>query len=803
MIEPLVLYGQAANLFEGGSIKVISNILVVPVSKPSGYIQSLSLIRSSLARIEEITLGRPISLPRSPQSSIFSTSESMSDDLSPTDSERLPPAVPPKPIDMQHKPSIPPKPITILGISTSTSTVASVSTATSTASPPLSPTTRPVSSLSSGRSRTRGNSVSFAAPGWISGQKDHDTPPLPPPRRPQPINNSNSNSNPNPNHNPNSESTLLLSDMEIIRTALLDVHRNNRLNAPNLDILTDSVVDPTILVPARTDSGDSMALPSTESPLESVPRIPALPLLITHTILQLQIDHSTISDNHPNNTQDMITKVRNLYMSAATIPDLMQFNPHMVAYQLTLIDSAIFRAIPQTALLSHSPKSPHPCIVASTDFFNYFTRAIEHSILLPQEASRRAELVNRWIKIASYCLKLLNFQTLKAIVSALHSPPVSRLRRTWECIPKKRMQRLDFLHQLMSEANNYEAYRQRHMNLNQHQYQHQAHAQANCNNNCNISNRKPVVPFLGIFLHDITYLLAATKGATQDPRIQSLLAIFQDFLALPAYSQRPPPAYVKTSKKYSFRPGSFTNAFYNRSHSSSSTTTTTAASLASTASTALSFNKNQHNDTNNNNNNNINNSSNWGFVDDDLGKEQQVITQYILMRSWVTQPIIDELSQLREPPKNPRPMQHQQNSSYSSHHRSSSQSSASNGILGAGHSLFSLNSNHSNNNNNNGNIPVRLTPTTSTQSADDDCGRKSSGYGFWPFHRKSSDLRHNETSAEMWSEDDEFDDDELEDEQTDLVKVQSSISMSQSIKRMSGHSRSFSLPSVRTNILPK
>ncbi|OAD70472.1 hypothetical protein PHYBLDRAFT_115246, partial [Phycomyces blakesleeanus NRRL 1555(-)] len=133
-------------------------------------------------------------------------------------------------------------------------------------------------------------------------------------------------------------------------------------------------------------------------------------------------------------------------MSAATIPDLMQFNPHMVAYQLTLIDSAIFRAIPQTALLSHSPKSPHPCIVASTDFFNYFTRAIEHSILLPQEASRRAELVNRWIKIASYCLKLLNFQTLKAIVSALHSPPVSRLRRTWECIPKKRMQRLDFLH---------------------------------------------------------------------------------------------------------------------------------------------------------------------------------------------------------------------------------------------------------------------------------------------------------------------------------------------------------------------
>ncbi|CAO3672164.1 unnamed protein product [Rhizopus stolonifer] len=93
-------------------------------------------------------------------------------------------------------------------------------------------------------------------------------------------------------------------------------------------------------------------------------------------------------------------------------------------------------AISPEALLSHSGRSPHPRMVASTDFFNFLTRTIEHSILLPQEACRRAVILNRWTKVASKLLLLSNYQTLKAIVSALGTPPVQRLRRIWECIPK-------------------------------------------------------------------------------------------------------------------------------------------------------------------------------------------------------------------------------------------------------------------------------------------------------------------------------------------------------------------------------
>ncbi|OAD70818.1 hypothetical protein PHYBLDRAFT_6512, partial [Phycomyces blakesleeanus NRRL 1555(-)] len=145
---------------------------------------------------------------------------------------------------------------------------------------------------------------------------------------------------------------------------------------------------------------------------------------------------------------------------------------------------------------------------------NYVTRFIEHSILLSQDASARAQQVHYWIKVASRCLDLNNYQTLKAIVSALGTPPVQRLRRTWAYIPKKSLVKLESLSELMSEASNYGRYRE-HMGM---------HA------------TRPTVPFLGTFIHDITYLLAAFKTHSQagdlpeeEPRIHEVLMIMAQF----------------------------------------------------------------------------------------------------------------------------------------------------------------------------------------------------------------------------------------------------------------------------------
>jgi hypothetical protein len=439
-------------------------------------------------------------------------------------------------------------------------------------------------------------------------------------------------------------------------------------------IVGEGHVDPTDLVPAQTNPGDSLAPPSTfgDQPSDYVPNIPVPPLLTTYRHVQEKLNkveeklsklktqkqrmlrsEGTLDSPGPDEediqiytteesvnqaifeytsltaeTKDTLNKVRTLYMSAATVPNITQFPAHLIAYQLTLIESAIFAEIPPESLLTHSPRSPHPRIVASTDFFNYTTRLIEHSILLQQEAAHRAEHVHLWVKVAGKCLALNNYQTLKAIVSALGTPPVQRLKRTWACIPKKSLAKLETLGQLMSEANNYGNYRE-HMGMVNTSGEDRSSA---------ISIKpvhilKPTVPFLGTFIHDITYLLAAVKSLAdpkEDPRIQGILLFMHQFQSGPKYPEIPPSAYIKLSQKHSFRPASITSAL----HRSSSSKTRMS-------------------------NNVFFGTGNASGVDEfDMGKEievqQQIITQYLLMRPWVSEKNVDDLSLLREPPKQRR-----------------------------------------------------------------------------------------------------------------------------------------------------
>lgn len=375
-----------------------------------------------------------------------------------------------------------------------------------------------------------------------------------------------------------------------------------------------------------------------------------------------------------------LNRVRTLYMSAATIPSILHFSPGLVAYQMTRIESAIFLAIPPLALLSHTAKSPHPRIVASTDFFNYITRLIEHSILLPQEASVRAQHINHWIKIASKCQDLNNYQTLKAIVSALGTPPAQRLKRTWAYIPKKSMARLESMNDLMSESNNYGKYRE-HMGI----------VSTSVLNGKSVTliqsehYKRPTVPFLGTFIHDMTYLLAAVgqqqqksenafvpvrtssrqqqfgiqQQQHQDPRINKLLELLQKFQSTPTYDRRPNATNAKMiqkSQNQSTRPslsqaihrskssfgrlgGAIVGGFSGGNNNSSSTTSVaTSHSFDSSTTHDSSYTLSGLSD------------FDGGGEDFDTEEQQNLVTQYILMRSWVSQNTVDELSLLREPP---------------------------------------------------------------------------------------------------------------------------------------------------------
>ncbi|ORX97374.1 ras GEF, partial [Basidiobolus meristosporus CBS 931.73] len=244
-----------------------------------------------------------------------------------------------------------------------------------------------------------------------------------------------------------------------------------------INIVPEGCVDPNILIPPFLEEDSE--------PSDHVPRIPRSPLITSFASLSeklqtandMMIEMGTqhkgpeeyTDDNAEavqhlcstiSSTQATLGKVNNLIHLASTTTDITSFSSYLVAYQLTLIESTLFQRIPPEALLTHSPRTPHPSIVASTDFFNYLTRIIEVSILSPTEASHRAQTLNYWAKIAARLYELNNFQTLKAVLSATGTPPIQRLKRTWACIPKKTLTRLESLTELMSEKDNYERYRE-------------------------------------------------------------------------------------------------------------------------------------------------------------------------------------------------------------------------------------------------------------------------------------------------------------------------------------------------------
>ncbi|GAA5795131.1 hypothetical protein HPULCUR_000483 [Helicostylum pulchrum] len=406
----------------------------------------------------------------------------------------------------------------------------------------------------------------------------------------------------------------------------------------DLFLLTNATIDPHQLITAQTSHSDNTLQSVTNN--NYLPMIPQAPLVTVYKSLQQKLQELKKTDEDYNSIQSLLNRVRNIHMSATTVPTILQFQPVLIAYQLTLMDSTIFRNIPMDAILSHSPKTPHPTIVASTDFFNYLTRLIEHAILLQQDASGRAQHINHWIKVAGKCHELKNYQTLKAVISALGTPPIQRLKKSWSFVPKKGIHLLEDLSDLMSEASNYGKYRTR-LGLSQDETEQDVTLTRKPSMRKNSFN-EPTVPFLGIFIHDMTYLVAAlskkknqhnsqwkTSGSKQsiedmqqDVRVSELLALFKNLQRSPPYSPHLSAVCVKDLNK---------NRKRKLSH---------ALTRSSAIKKTPPYFSNQHDD------------ETGGELSTEM--QQCLVTQYLLTRSWVSEKTVDELSLVREPTKTAR-----------------------------------------------------------------------------------------------------------------------------------------------------
>lgn len=83
-------------------------------------------------------------------------------------------------------------------------------------------------------------------------------------------------------------------------------------------------------------------------------------------------------------------------------------------------------------------KHSAPTIRATITQFNAVAACVVSTILHRRQIRPhlRARVIKRWIDIAQECRMRKNFSSLHAIVSALQSNPLYRLKRAWSCVHK-------------------------------------------------------------------------------------------------------------------------------------------------------------------------------------------------------------------------------------------------------------------------------------------------------------------------------------------------------------------------------
>lgn len=185
--------------------------------------------------------------------------------------------------------------------------------------------------------------------------------------------------------------------------------------------------------------------------------------------------------------------------SLRTIP-ITDFDPLEVARQLTIMESRLYFSIQPTDLIKQDFGCPN--IKNMSTSTTRITGWVTECILGEHDAKKRAYLVKYFIKVAEKCHGLRNYNTLIAILAALGSSTITRLKRTWEGLSTKYRQSLEIMRRATDHTRNYAEYR-----------------------NALRNAAPPCLPFLGLYLTDITFCYEGNPATRQSPADASLKLI--------------------------------------------------------------------------------------------------------------------------------------------------------------------------------------------------------------------------------------------------------------------------------------
>jgi hypothetical protein len=165
---------------------------------------------------------------------------------------------------------------------------------------------------------------------------------------------------------------------------------------------------------------------------------------------------------------------------------LLDLDPIEMARQLTLMDFKLYSSIKPVECLDKAwsrPDSVARNIQASIDYCNQVTTWVSDEILSQSEVKKRAALIKYWVNVAERCRVFNNFNTCMAIFSAFDNSAVGRLKRTWEMVGARTNHLVSQIRKLMGANRNFNQYRVLIHSVN-----------------------PPCIPFLGIYLQDLTFI---------------------------------------------------------------------------------------------------------------------------------------------------------------------------------------------------------------------------------------------------------------------------------------------------------
>lgn len=176
-------------------------------------------------------------------------------------------------------------------------------------------------------------------------------------------------------------------------------------------------------------------------------------------------------------------------------------NSNDIANALTAKDMIIFKKIePQEfyrcAWMKMDKFRSSPNILALSSSFDAITNWISVSILVDC-IKTRAKRIQKFIDIAHRLLRLNNFQTMMAVVSALDLCHISRLKKSWAIVPQQSLNILKEMKSLMDSRHNFRNYRNALQNV--------------------IQSNSFGIPYMPVILRDLTFTYESlTDDCTYD-----------------------------------------------------------------------------------------------------------------------------------------------------------------------------------------------------------------------------------------------------------------------------------------------